>query len=162
MHAVGTKRPNAFGLYDVLGNVWQWVNDWYDLDYYQHSPSQDPQGPSRGLQRALRGGTWQDWPGELRVSYRNGNDPTNGIIFGGFRCVGQEKATVPPQAALAELPGKAMAPTPAGIGKPTPAPRPREVRENQKDGLKYVWIPPGTFTMGCSRGDSDRLLTLPS
>jgi len=47
LHEVGQKRPNAFGLFDVLGNVWEWVNDWYNTNYYQSSPSQDPPGPPR-------------------------------------------------------------------------------------------------------------------
>jgi len=88
-HDVGQKRANGFGLYDMLGTVWQWVNDWYDQNYYQSSPSQDPSGPSSGQFRVLRGGSRFNLPRYVRVSNRNWLDPTlrNGIV--GFRCGGE-------------------------------------------------------------------------
>jgi formylglycine-generating enzyme required for sulfatase activity len=94
IHEVGLKRANEFGLYDTLGNVAQWVNDWYDPDYYRNSPSQDPQGPSNGKLRVLRGGSWFDLPVYLRLSYRHRFDPvardSGGLTF---RCV--QQATTP-------------------------------------------------------------------
>jgi len=86
-HPVGEKRANGFGLYDVLGNVWEWVNDWYDEKCYQNSPSQDPAGPASGQLRVLRGGSWRGDPQELRVSGRGGFDPVSRGPFYGFRCV---------------------------------------------------------------------------
>jgi formylglycine-generating enzyme required for sulfatase activity len=86
-HEVGQKRANGFRLYDVLGNVWEWVNDWYDEDYYQRSPSQDPAGPTSGQYRVLRGGSWRSVPMSVRVSSRFRLDPASG--YGddfGFRC----------------------------------------------------------------------------
>src|ERR1019366_6872059 len=74
MHEVGQKRANGFGLYDVLGNVTEWVNDWYDEKYYQISPSQDPTGPTSGTLHVLRGGSWYNAPGVIRASRRNGGD----------------------------------------------------------------------------------------
>src|SRR5262249_5522943 len=55
-HPVGQKAPNAWGLYDMQGNVWQWCNDYYGEDYYRHGPSDNPKGPADGQMRVLRGG----------------------------------------------------------------------------------------------------------
>jgi len=88
-HDVAQKRANGFGLYDTLGNVWQWVNDWYDANYYQSSPSSDPPGPSSGQYSVLRGGSWSVYPRGVRVSYRNILDPAYRVNDYGFRCVGE-------------------------------------------------------------------------
>jgi sulfatase modifying factor 1 len=78
-HDVAGRRPNAWNLYDMLGNVWQWVNDRYDENYYPASPSVDPQGPDGGV-RVLRGGSWDDEPRRVRVS------PRLGFEANYFRC----------------------------------------------------------------------------
>jgi formylglycine-generating enzyme required for sulfatase activity len=57
-HPVGQKKPNAWGLYDMHGNVWQWCWDWYDSGYYAHSPADDPTGPATGTDRVSHGGCW--------------------------------------------------------------------------------------------------------
>ena len=57
-HPVGKKKPNAWGLYDISGNVWEWTGDWYDISYYKKSPSTDPKGAESGEYRVLRGGSW--------------------------------------------------------------------------------------------------------
>ena len=88
-HEVGQKRANAFGLYDMLGNVWEWVNDWYDRNYYQNSPSQDPTGPANGEFHLLRGGSWVLNPKDVRVSLRNRIIPGHFNLNEGFRCDGE-------------------------------------------------------------------------
>jgi formylglycine-generating enzyme required for sulfatase activity len=85
-HNVALKKPNAFRLFDMLGNDWEWVNDRYDPEYYRHSPNIDPQGPSSGQQRVLRGGSWGYDAAVLRVSDRGIYQPIPPDAFG-FRCV---------------------------------------------------------------------------
>ena len=84
-HEVGQKQPNAWGLYDMLGNVWQWMSDWYG----DHPPAgtTDPTGPSSGQYRVLRGGSWYVNPGDVRVSGRDWNDPAGRSVNYGLRCV---------------------------------------------------------------------------
>jgi uncharacterized protein (TIGR02996 family) len=72
---VGSYPPNAFGLHDMHGNVWEWCSDWFDEDYYSRSPARDPLGPPTGSQRVLRGGGWFYGAHICRSAYRYGYEP---------------------------------------------------------------------------------------
>jgi len=86
-HPVGEKKPNAFGLYDVLGNVWEWVQDWYSITYYTHSAERDPKGADNGEYRVSRGGSWRGvGRGHSRVSARYMLKPNVRSIVVGVRC----------------------------------------------------------------------------
>ncbi len=83
----GSFKANGFGLYDMSGNVWEWVSDWFDPGYFHNSPEENPQGPSSGTFRVIRGGGWHSGGGCASVFYRNGL-PQHWVDFaGGFRCV---------------------------------------------------------------------------
>ena len=87
---VGTfeNGKSPYGIYDMAGNVWEWVSDWYDTDYYKNSPQQNPEGPSTGGFKVIRGGAWNTSARNLRSSDRYWDPPSfRSLYFPGFRCV---------------------------------------------------------------------------
>src|SRR5262249_43199866 len=87
-HPVGQLKANTWGLYDMGGNVWEWVQDWYDEGYYNRSstPKRNPKGPDDGQYRIVPRGSWVNVPWDVRVSFRVGNVPGNRFDVIGFRC----------------------------------------------------------------------------
>jgi formylglycine-generating enzyme required for sulfatase activity len=87
---VGSFPPNGYGLYDMIGNVMEWTNDWYYDNYYPFMPKQNPRGPETGLYRNVRGANWASGAGEGHpahtVYFRNFSDPELRITTIGFRC----------------------------------------------------------------------------
>jgi len=94
---VGLFDANRYGLYDMMGNVWEWCSDWYGKNYYSKSPSRNPQGPNSGTYRIVRGGAWYSPIQDLRVSSRGSADPSYWYIGVGFRCA---KSVLPTNAGL--------------------------------------------------------------
>jgi formylglycine-generating enzyme required for sulfatase activity len=84
-HPVGWKAPNRLGFFDMAGNVFEWVNDWYGPTYYQSSDPVDPKGPRSGSQKVVRGGSFAVFHGYCRTSARLGIDPEASMTMIGFR-----------------------------------------------------------------------------
>ena len=84
VHAVKTRKPNGLGLYDLSGNVWEWVWDWH-TEHPESLPRTDPIGPGDGSYRVVRGGSWYDVARYARVAYRSSGQPGNRFAYQGFR-----------------------------------------------------------------------------
>jgi len=78
---------SPYGAFDMAGNVWEWVSDWYDAGYYRTAPERNPRGPATGSAKVLRGGAWTSHADTVRVTHRHADDPDMRNSNVGFRCV---------------------------------------------------------------------------
>ncbi len=169
-HAVGTKSPNPFGLFDMHGNLQEWCQDFFDLKWYAASPPNDPNGPASGSTRVLRGGSRNSFVSHCRSAYRDNPSPWSRSNHIGFRCVRVLAASAPTASVAASTPPvvtPAPASKPVGLA-PEPAKAPFDatqakahqeawakrlgttVETTNSVGVKMILIPPGEFLMGSS------------
>ena len=145
---VGHFAPNPWGLYDMVGNVFEWCLDGYDRGFYQQSAVQDPRGAEGATYRVIRGGSWNLYSGSCRPASRSAGSPDNRYNGLGFRV-----ARVP--APVGEL----AAPKPEQKPPSTVGDRSRSAGEEIADNglqMKLCWCPPGSFQMGSSPNEPGR------
>lgn len=154
-HPVGEKRANAWGLHDVYGNVWEWVQDWHANDYYRRSPRENPTGPESGSYRVIRGGSWDYDAENCRSAYRLRDDPGSRSYDLGFRLartgawpsnaltLARQRAAEPSVRAEREVERKPAYRAYDGF---------RDRLKDRTEAPEMVYLPGGTFKMGDLRG----------
>jgi formylglycine-generating enzyme required for sulfatase activity/anti-sigma factor RsiW len=173
-HPVGQRKPNAWNLFDLHGNIYEWCGDWAAEDYYAKAPPEDPPGPETGQCRVLRGGCWEHMPGNCRSAARHWFNPHHSNHQLGFRiAAGLEHSPMDSDGT-----GRRQAGRPAAATQPA-APQPdersaedqpltrqrrcaerlrRPLEETNSIGMQLVLVPPGEFIMGTSGEDVQKIM----
>lgn len=133
-YPAGASWVNAL---DMVGNVSEWVQDWYGEDYYETSPGINPTGPESGESRVVRDGPWWNTSLGIRTTLRNGGDPTSDSESLGFRCAASDSDTVSAAPTVESDPEGP--PENASLGN---------TWERPPDNMVMVYVPAGTFLMG--------------
>lgn len=159
------KSP--YGVMDMVGNVQEWCRDWFDEEYYKKSPKKNPEGPSRGTDKVLRGGSFYQEIETCRTTHREDNFPKGNDTDYGFRCVWQPGMPFPSPSPVSVKKTEIPSPSPKTsepsanetlVSSPFPTPdisKLKKIKENPKDGAIMILIPGGEFTMGASPLDHD-------
>ena len=166
------KGASPYGVLDMAGNVWEWLADWYDADYYGNSQKNDPQGPAAGSERAVRGGSWAHSAELIRSANRSQENPQSQLNILGFRLAlsGNRQQVETMLEAQAESKPK---PTPAKTTAPADKysepflqkikGKADKIYQNEKgfweavflNTISMVYIPEGEFTIGSPTGEGD-------
>ena len=155
-HPVGTKKPNAWGLYDMHGNVWEWCQDWYDRGYPSGSVT-DPVGPKNGFRRVNRGGSWDRYAHDCRSASRSHYGFDNRYTAWGFRCVSsldlESSMTEGVKSTDGNNDKESVEPVNANVDKNAGK---RAVKTINGVEFAFRYCPPGTFMMGSPSSDEGR------
>ena len=153
------KYPDGASLYgalDMVGNVWQWTQDWYTDTYYINSPSRNPTGPTSGNKRVLRGSSWLNDAAHVRASVRHSDGASGRGNDYGFRCVRSGTLNLNSETTASVIPPSAR-PSPTImpiVPRSTLIPGISSTQISTKDGMTLLYVPAGEFLMGAASSDT--------